>query len=346
MGNFFYDQGLKAGLDLSDAMDHIDRIYSARILGIYGISLALGVATQEFDQIMSLTPKPPAPDNSIVDIFVAVLEHIPIAGEAYEGAKIAAEVAHYTAKAIKGAQTAAQKIDEATKHFREDGKQLDSLEPDEDAMKIIRSRSTKLPLFQKVLGLRYQAEYDRRADRQRFRDQLRAALDKHSLTGTPLDLAKKLFGPAPGDLKPQDVYKEFETLQTKLLRELIKVYVRKYVSVFWWVEHPAPPNPVYSLWGIEQGLNQPQWDYIYSRFGKKADKRAKAARLVHTALVTVSPFAKVMGIEIGPFEVKEPILSDVEDLWRFWGAKLYKTEHWWYGKSEPFVKELPNPVVR
>jgi hypothetical protein len=155
-GHDSYEQGLKAALDLDEAMDYIDRIYSAKILAIYGIGLALNISTAEFDQIMDLTDTPPAGLDSIfLDVFVSVLEHIPIAGEAFEAAKIVGETAHHIAKVIKTSQTAANTISEASKHFNEDGKQLDSLEPDENAMKIIRSRSTKLPLFQQILWQRY-----------------------------------------------------------------------------------------------------------------------------------------------------------------------------------------------
>jgi hypothetical protein len=346
MGNNAYNEGMKAALDVDEAMDHIDNIFSARILAIYGLGQALNVAAAEFDQIMSLAPKPPAGTGSIfLDAFISVLEHIPVAGEAYEGAKIVAEVAHHTAKMIKGAQTAASKFEEAAKHFREDGKQLDSLEPDEDAMKIIRSLSSKAPVFQNVVWARYKVEYDRRDARQRFRRDLRTALDQRTFTGKPIDLAKKEFGPAPADLSKDDVYKQFEAVEKQMLRELVRSYVRKYVAVERVTYHPAT-GPAYDSWLITEGLNQPQWDAIYVRFGKKADKRMEAARSVHAVATIANTFAQAMGIRLNPLQMQEPILGGAEDLWRFWGAKYYFTEQYWYGKSGPFYQRvgLANPV--
>jgi len=185
--------------------------------------------------------------------------------------------------------------------------------------------------------MRYQVEYDRRAARQRFRSLLRTALDKHTLAGKPVDLARKEFGPAPPDLNQEAVYKQFETVQKQTLRELVRSYVKQYVSVVDWIEHPVPPNPASEAYVILAGLNQPQWDYIYSRFGKKADQRVIAARRIQAATVIAAKLAKAAGIQLKPAELQEPILSGVEDLYRFWGAKLYKTEHWWYGKSDPFL---------
>ncbi len=341
-----YEQGLRAALDLDDAMDYIDRIYSARILAIYGISLALGISTAEFDQMMNLTPKPPTDVASIfLDVFVSVLEKVPIAGEAFEAARIAGETAHHIATVLQKSQKATHVISEASKHFQEDGKQLDSLEPDEDQMKLIRSLSTKLPVFQKILWARYQVEYDRRAARQRFRNLLRTTLDKHTLAGKPIDMARKEFGTAPPDLTQEAVYKQFETVQKQTFRELIHSYVKQYVAVLDWIEHPVPPNPACESYVIMSGLNQAQWDYIYSRFGKKADKRVLGARRIHSALLLASQLAKNVGMSLKPVGFQESILSGVEDLWRFWDAKLYKTEHWWYGKSEPLAEvNLQNPV--
>src|SRR5215475_10505251 len=123
-----YEEGLRAALDLDDAMDHIDSIYSAQILAIYGITMALGISTAEFDQLMNLTPKPPTDMAAIfLDVFVSVLEKVPIAGEAFEAAKIAGETAHHIADVLQKAQKAAAVVSEASKHFHEDGKQLDSL---------------------------------------------------------------------------------------------------------------------------------------------------------------------------------------------------------------------------
>jgi hypothetical protein len=342
-----YNQGLRAALDLDDAMDYIDRIYSAQILAIYGVTMALGISTAEFDQMMTLTPKPPTDMSAIfLDVFVSILEKVPIAGEAFEAAKIAGETAHHIAQVIQTSQKAANVVSEASKHFQEDGKQLDALEPDEDQMKVIRSLSTKMPVFQKVLWMRYQVEYDRRAARQRFRNLLRAALDTNTLVGKPLDLARKEFGPAPPDLTMEVVYKQFETVEKQTLRELIHSYVKQYVSVVDWIEHPVTPNPAYENYVIMSGLNQAQWDYIYGRFGKKADQRVEAARRIQSARVVAGQLAKAVGISLKPMEFQEPILSGVEDLWRFWGAKLYKTEHWWYGKSDPFLApvDLQNAV--
>ena len=354
MGNEAYNQGLKAAIDLEEATDYIDRIYSAKILGLYGLGLALTMSTAEFDQLMSLTPKPPpGTDSLFLEVFIKVLEHVPIAGDAYEAAKIAGETAHHIAEVLQKAKAAADALAEASKHFQEDGKQVDSLEPDEDAMKIIRSRSVKLPLFQNLLSARYQVEYERRAARERLRRELRTSLEKRTFQGRPVDLARRLFGNAPRDLRPQEVYQQFAKVQKDLLRELIRNYVRKYVTVELWIEHSVTGDRSRD-WIITVGLNQPQWDYIYARFGFKADKRILALRNLHSAAVFVyllaqaagvEKIAGVMGIQVGRVAFSEPILAGVEDLWRFWGAKLRLTEHWWYGKSGPFYKSIDaNPV--
>jgi hypothetical protein len=339
-GDRAYRQGLRAAMDLDEAMDHIDQIYSAQILGIYGVTLALVVSTEEFDSIMNLTEKPPVGglDSMFLDVFISVLQHVPIAGEAYEAAKIAGEAAHHVAEVLENSKKAADLVTEATKHFQEEGKQLDSLEPDEDAMKIIRSRSSKTPLFQKILWARYQVEYDRRNARERFRDLLRAALDKGTLAGKPIELARKEFGPAPHDLKSDAVYKQFEDMERRTLRDMLRMYVRRYVSVLRWVRHY--PQTVTDIWLISVGLNQPQWDAIYSRFGTKLDKRVGAARRIHDVMDIAYEIAAAMGIRLRPLELQEPILVGVEDLWRFWGAKHFYSEDWWYGKSAAFYQQV------
>jgi hypothetical protein len=313
---------LRTDISLQRALDHIDRVYGQRILQVYGLGLVAGLVTEEFDDFMELAPPENRGAESDISAFLfGALKILVVVPGLHE----VREVLHLGIVAAEGAV--------------ELGKQMappssPAEEPDQGLDKYIRNRAIKTPIFQSILVQRYKIEDERLGAREEFMKKLDASLQDKNFSGTPISLAIQMYGPAPEKLNPKDVYDLFTREEERLFKEVLKAYVAKYVTISHWMKQYNPGGDWQDQgYRLHWGLNFAQWRQLYKRYGTKAtaaDRLAVAAQMVFQDIE--SSFVSRESYRYVP--AADPILADVGDLWRQWGAKVVIWKSPWWGGSE------------
>ena len=310
---------LSTDIKLQQALEHIDRVYGQRILEIYALGYVAGFVSDEFNAFMNL--RPPAERvleknwSKLLFSSLNLLLLVPGVGEAKE-------LLHY---GIIVSESVVEIGKQAIPQSSSDE------EPDQGAATYLRERSLKMPLFQLILARRYQIEQERLDKRAEFLDELDKKLHDRHFTGTPLSFAIEKFGKAPPKLDPNAVYDLFLKQREQIFKEMMKGYVAKEVTIALWRKQYTPGGPRDEQYFPIVGLNPAQWRALYARYGKKSDPVERL--LIHTRMIILdfkSMFVKATDYRYMP--APDPILTDVGDLWRLWGANLWITDIPWYGK--------------
>lgn len=312
--------GLRTDISLQKALDHIDRVYGQRILYVYGLGLVAGFVMDEFNHFMDL--RPPAErggESDFGELLFGALKLLLAVPGLHEGR----EIIHYIIVVGEGAHTVGKALTSAHGSSEE--------EPDEGMAAYLRDEAIKMPIFQRILAERYRLEQERLDARSAYLDKLDVALQDKKFAGTPVSLAVEMNGPAPANLDPKAVYKIFTDQRAALFKEMMKAYVARYVTVALWRKQYQPGQPYEEQWFPIIGMNNAQWRALYARFGIKPDNRTRMMIYARTtALDLRSKFVERSQFRYAP--APDPILTNVSDLWKLWGAKLLITDLPWFGK--------------
>lgn len=298
------------------AIEHINRIYDTRILYVYGLGLVATAVSDLFNHFLHLRPAPVPEKDTGEMVFKAVglLEKLPEVGEVLAIPLEVAEGAYDLAKKISpnsSSPAADIELDETLKH-----------------------EEMAIPLFQRILWKRWDLEQQKSDAIDQFNAAMIEKSQDSKFSGTPLLLAKEMFGEAPAKLNRDAIYKLFLQERDRVFKNVIMQYVKKYVSIFRTEKQFRPSGPTNEMvyYSLRGGLNDAQWRFIYSRFGKQPDLKVKLAILVRMYGLSL-PTSKVSKDAYNFSPAPDPILTDLSDLWKLWGAKLVVWQQTWYGSN-------------
>ena len=293
---------------------HISRIFDTRIVYVYGLGLVANAVSDLFNHFLHLRPAPIPKDDTADMVFKAVglLEKLPLVGEVLAIPMTAAEKAYTLAQTISPEATPKavdSELDETMKH-----------------------EEMAVPLFQRILWMRWDLEQKKYAALDRFRETLIERSQDSKFSDTPLSLAKKLFGEAPAEQNRDAIYKLFLVERDRLFKSVIIQYVRKYVSLYKNQKQVKPYGSMDQMvyYSIRGGINYAQWSFIYNRFGKAPDMKAKVefnAQRARLRLPTSRVSSEVYNFAPSP----DPVLGELGDLTKLWGAKSVVSQQTWYG---------------
>jgi len=309
-------EAIGAEIDIQRALDHIDRVYSARMLYVNGLSFVLGIVFDEFNDFMDLEPTHKDSNfvlSSIMIAFVKAFSPLPPFGEALAIIATTAEGLVTIRDAVSTPES--------------------DLIVDQGVDKYLRNKALKLPILQNLLSARYQIEYDRLHARENFYTKMENSVKSGKTIVLPLDVAKQIAGPAPQEMDKTAIYELFARERENLFRTLMLSYIGQYVTILRWYKQFTPGSESIDMgFSLYLGLNEAQWRQLFVRYGTKAsadDRRAVWLQMhLQNALSVLCKGAN----ERPPLR-PGPILNEVADLWYFWGAKLAETRQSWYGVS-------------
>ena len=300
----------------NQAVEHIRRIYDTRILYVYGLGLVANAVSDLFNHFLHLRPVPVPEKDTGEMVFKAVglLKHLPVVGETLEIPLQVAEGAYDLAKKISpnsSSPAADVELDETLRH-----------------------EEIAIPLFQRILWKRWDLEQQKSDAIERFNAAMVEKSQDSQFSGTPLTLAKEMFGEAPAKLDRDAIYKLFLQERDRVFKSVMIQYVRKYVSIFRFEKQTRPGGPDGEMvyYSIRGGLNDAQWRFMYSRFGTKPDPKERLAVVLRMFVLSL-PTSKVSKNDYNFSPAPNPILNDLSDLWKLWGAKLVVWQQTWYGSN-------------
>jgi hypothetical protein len=337
-----YRDSAIAAIDVDLAVAHIDRIYAEKILYVYGCGIVLGFVNDLFDKFMALeTEKPVSAGGLFETLFSAVVDivgaipplNLPIKAGATVKALIKA--AQTTTKNVQANYERATTVVEAIVKVEGAVKApTDALPEVKGQDAYLRDQDMKFPLVQKAIAAAYLLEYERQDAIAGFRLELKKQLADPKFTGTPQALAEKLFGPAPPRKTPEEVFKLFDAAKFKVFREVMKAYVKTYVVIAYYVYENEDAHTKNTFWGLYQGLNDAQWKALALFFANTLTKTERDAVRYQHYEQKMSKFMIGLPGYFRNFKADpEPILNEIADLYRMWGARkvVFRNVTDWHG---------------
>jgi len=317
---------LRTNIDLQRALDHIDRIYTDKILNLYGLGLVIGLVSDDFDNFMDLRPRGRLEaGTSFADLFIGIFKAFSIFTPFEEVFLLgrAATVAEGFVASKRGIIPS----------------DSDGFEPDEGTVKYLEGNKLKIPFYQNILARRYELEYERIDKRKQFMDDLYNSLGDPKFKGTPMSLVIEKFGAAPERPDRERVYANFIKEENNILKALLKAYVRANVKISLFRKQTLPRANYLETYVIFSGLNEAQWRALYGRYGTQpsVSERRLAQRFTYKDYKKLSAINEVITKSILPF-LPDPTITGVKDLWLLWGAKLLISSQTWYGRNEEFLR--------
>lgn len=293
---------------------HISRIFDTRIVYVYGLGLVANAVSDLFNHFLHPRPAPVPKEDAADMVFKAVglLEKLPLVGEVLAIPMTAAEKAYTLAQNISPEATPKvvdTELDETMKH-----------------------EEMAVPLFQRILWMRWDLEQKKYAALDRFRETLIERSQDSKFSDTPLSLAKKLFGEAPAEQNRDAIYKMFLLERDRIFKNVIIQYVRKYVSLYKNQKQFRPSGSMNEMvyYSIRGGLNDAQWRFLYNRFGKAPSMQDKVEFNAQRARLRL-PTSRVSNDLYNFPPSPDPVLSELSDLTKLWGAKSVLWQQTWYG---------------
>lgn len=310
------DQGTwRADAQYAQAEGHINRIFDTRILYVYGLGLVANAVSDLFNHFLHLRPVPVPEKDQAEMVFTAVglLGKLPLVGEVLEIPLTVAEKAYDVAKTISPEAPSSPAMD---------------IELEET----LKHEEMATPLFQRILWMRWDIEQKKADALAQFRETLIARTAHNKFSGTPLSLAKEMFGDPLPQQDRDSIYKLFLRERDRLFKSVMMQYVKKYVSIFQNQKQFKPYGPTNAMvyYSIRGGINDAQWRFIYSRFGKQPDLKEKFAIALRLAGIKL-PTSKVSKDLYTSSPAPDPTLTDLSDLSKLWGAKVVVWQQSWYG---------------
>lgn len=295
---------------------HINRIFDTRILYVYGFGLVAHAVSDLFNHFLHLQPPLVSEKDQAGMVFTAVglLTKLPLVGEILELPLSVAEKAYDVAKKISPespSQVTDSELDETLKH-----------------------EEMATPLFQRILWMRWDLEQKKAAALAQFRETVIETSENNKFSGTPLSLAKQMFGEPPAEQNREAIYKLFMQERDKLFKTIIMDYVKKYVSIFQIQKQFRPDGPYNEMvyYSLRGGLNDAQWRFIYSRFGKQPSFKEKLDIALRLAGLP-PPTSKIAKENYSFSPAPDPVLAGLDDLSKLWHCKVIVWQQTWYGTN-------------
>ncbi len=320
----------KAAAGVSLAEKHIDAIYQEKKLYAYGCGMVIGYVNDEFDDFMNLSrEKPKEADGLFSTLFSAALDivgAIPPLSVGIKVGKTAGAIANAIKTTVEHSQAGYERATSVVEAIvRIEGvvkEPSESTPADKGQEEMLRNAAVKFPLVQKAISAAYLVEYERQAAQRAFLETLVAKMDDPSFTGTPQTLAAETFGPAPPNLTPEAIYKQFAAVKDAIFKEIMKLYVRRYVILVKSIFTNADAGTSNSFWGLYKGLNEAQWAELYRRFGTRVPIEQRNALIEQKIRAKASRFRALLPLYfLKVAEDPEPVLTELSDLVSLWDAR-------------------------